>query len=340
MTDCNSIECWDEAKRLAGLIGLGPSAITSCIRFLVRDESAGCISNVSIACLETLMRSHSIRTCLYFATDTYRKEELANLPEFGHHQMIKLFTPGQIAAMIGLILLYRRIEKGCASTSFIPLGKICQKFALVGGAVGDAIPAIGLANGLLLGALRHLSVAMFLGIDEKGYLKHQRALKLDNRTFDIDTEVALWRTSHAQISSNMIQLLGLGVERAAEFSETYLNISRPLNECPAKLYKHRILLHWLETLYKTGQIPEMAHRGEFYPSQDASEKLFKNLEIINGQEEKASWISIRSSDVEMKQHPLLAQEPKVASSESANVLGEVLSDISREDLNLLEEASK
>ncbi len=304
-------EAWDEAKRISSLIGLAPNTFTTCVRFLRRDvdENNGQLSDVTAYCLRALLKSRNMRAALYYAVLSYRPEQLLNYKTLPAKAFQEIFSIEELACLIGVLFVFRRIKRGCPSEHFIPFAKTMHTYADIGALVGDAIPRIGLGRGLLLGTMRHLSCAMFLGVDQKNFIKYRRALRIEDRLFDIDAEIALWQCSHAHIGSFIIQLLGLGVSEASAYAQAILPTTMYENEMAADMYRAKTLLTWVDVFQRTGTAPNIVHRGEFYPTAVALSRLNEFVARVRKEGSLSYWLLKNWADLTPEAAEMLTVPP-------------------------------
>ena len=303
----DDLACWEEGRHIASLLTLTPNAFTTCIRFLRKDarENKGAPSAVTKYCLGVLLRNATVKSAIYHAALTYKPEMLAMYSVLDKQAFFEIFSASEYASLLGMLLLYRRVQKGCPPESFKPMADVLNSFTDIGGHLGIAIPEIGFANGVIIGAIRHLAAAMFLGIDEKNFKKMRRSLKIEDRLFDPDTEIKLWKSSYIHIASNMIQLLGLGVDLASSLAQGLFPTIKEETEMSKEVFRVRITVEWLESLYKTGAPPNIVHKGEYYPRAQALKVLTERVDEVRAGGSKYSWLSKTKADISPDTTPML-----------------------------------
>ena len=190
-----------EQAKYADLYGNFPSSFSTAVRALMKDEAAAQNAHWQ---LKRLLRGGSVRAASYFAAKTYWKYQ----GSVNADSLINLMDRHSIAALLGIIYLYRRAKKRAEEKEFALLTSDIHVRAEAGGFVGIAIPQIGFSVGLLAATIPYLAMAAFLLHDAKGFTEYRRRLKQSRRTSNIPEEMSRWGCSHAQIASSL--LIGLG----------------------------------------------------------------------------------------------------------------------------------
>ncbi len=343
MNDALEQNPWEAAKQLASLIGLGPNAITTCIRLLRKDveQNNNFPGKLSQYCLHSLLRGHTIKSSVYYAALTYRPGRTGAILAFNTPAFWEVFTAEELATILGMVLLFRRIKAGVKPESFAPIANAMHAFTDIGGHLGEAIPAIGLSRGILLGAVRHLASAMFLGIDEKGFVKFIRKLRGENKFFNPEAEIPIWHCSHAHIASYIVQILGLGVSEANALAQGLLPTSLSDAELPRETFRIKIAALWIEQLYRTGAPPSITHRGEYYPLAADLKRLVDAVAGVRKDGSRYSWLAKGRNDISHELTPALYDDTgrplsaRPASPESPPK--EIFNQLSVEEIRGLEE---
>jgi hypothetical protein len=289
---------WAEARRITVLIDLAPGSIATCIRFLRKDigNNKGVLSPVSRYCLRMLLKGANLRAALYYAALLLRPEKVSGNSKLTWDAYLEIFTLEELSYLIGVLFAFRRIKRGVSAEEFATHMKILHTFADIGALVGDAIPKIGMGRGLLLGSMRHLATAMFLGIDEKNFIKYRRALKLEDKFFDCESELAQWHCHHAHVGSYIIQLLGLGTDEATSFMQAASSETNPNAQFAPDIFRTRITFTWIEAFYNTGADPQIVHRGEYYPKAVDLQRITAAIATIR-KDGSSLWMTKNKGDL-------------------------------------------
>jgi hypothetical protein len=270
-----SAESWEQAKKYAAVIGNVSSLFSSCIRFLMKDYASGqkTLSTASKYSLGRLLSSPSFKAPIYFAAKAFKGEELEAKGKITPEELAALFTPDELAHLVGMLYVYRRLQRLAPEDEWKEISKLTHTHAQLGGLVGQALPRIGLSWGLLLGTVRHLSWGLFVVADKKVFTNYRRQTKIKKLSFDIPEETRLWGCNHLQVGSLVIQQLGLGTAIPQSINLGLLNHDTPDDRVSDEGYRARILWIWIEALKATGCQPDITHKGAYYPVKAAAEKL-------------------------------------------------------------------
>jgi len=270
-----SAESWEQAKKYSAVIGNVSSLFSSCIRFLMKDAAAGqkIISSTSKYALARLLSSPSFKAPIYFAAKAFKSEQLAQTAKLTPEQLAALFAPDELAHLVGLIYVYRRLQRIVPEEEWKEISRLVHTHGQLGGYVGQALPRIGLSWGLLLGSIRHLSWGPFVVADKKVFTGYRRTNKISKKTFDVQEETRIWGCNHLQVASLVIQQLGLGTAIPQAINLGLLSENQNSDQMPDEGYRGIILWTWIESLKASGKIPDMTHKGAYYPVAAAAEKL-------------------------------------------------------------------
>lgn len=294
-----SEESWQQAKQICAMIGLAPTSFSHAIRSLRKDaQSGGKLSPVSRYYVAMLLRSRSVRVCLYHAALTFYPAILEEFPVIHPETFPEIFDAEELSALLGMVLLYKRVRKGCDTEKFEAFSGMIHALTDLGGFVGLAIPKVGVATGTFVGGIRHIAMAMFLGIDQDNFIKYRRKLKLEGRSYDLRREVELWGCNHIQIATLMLQLLGIGLAEAASLLK-----GLEIEGLPERIVGEpneigpQVALLWLESLYGTGEPPKITHLGGYYPMATELKTLITRTEELRDSGSKLRWLSKTKADM-------------------------------------------
>lgn len=317
--ELGSPEAWENARVAAEILGAVPSSFSVCVRFLIQDftQNNNVISHTSKYNLRRLLKSPNFLAPLYFAARTFYPEKRSEFYPFTHNTLANIFSAQELAHIVALLFVYRKLHKHCDKEQWQFVAESVHVFGEIGGLVGQAIPRIGLARGMVLGAMRHLGKAMFLRVDKKGFTQHRRKLKIENMLHDLDEELKRWHCTHIQIGSILIQTLGLGVSFADSFvlGLSGDNINDPVLTKEAT--DIRVANFWIESLFQECKVPDITHKGEYYPLTDALEKLLELVELTRQNGSSYSWLEKTAEDITPQTCPELfkAEKPITADLE-------------------------
>lgn len=267
-TESNSSEAsWAEARKIAGLVSNISALFSTAIRFLRKDAEAKLptMSRVSGYAVERLLSSDSFKAPTYYAAVTFKPDVVTQSEYLSPRALAEAFSPAELANLIGLLYLYRRIQKGCDESEWSEISKLIHTHAQMGGYLGLSMKNVGLANGLLLGTIRYLSLGLFAGIEKKAFTQYRRNLKIQKKDFDLAEERKIWGCTHIEVASILAQSLGLGGDVAKALTTGLLLVGIPDKEIDTDAFRMRISWMWIRSLLLSGNPPEITHRGDFYP---------------------------------------------------------------------------
>jgi hypothetical protein len=323
--ELNTAESLEVARAYAGLIGEIPSSFSSTLRVLITDEEkhGGALSSTGRYLATRLLKSRGVLSAMYYGALTFREEKLNSLGGPSLENLTKSFSPMELAGLIGLLYLYRRVRSFSAPALWSELQPRIRAMLEMGGHVGAAIPRIGLTMGTFVGCFTDMTLCLFQKQDEKAFKEYRRHLKSSNLPYDLPGEMALWGCTRFNVGSVLLQMLGFGVATANAYSQG-LSCEHPLGEgLIPEAYRFKICAVWIEALLNTGAVPEMTHRGEFYPTQAASAVLLREAAIVKEKGTKHAFIEKTKEDVSPEKTPFFfpdtppAKEPEEAPAEAA-----------------------
>ncbi len=333
--ELNNADSLQTARAYAGLIGEIPSSFTSTLRTLILDEekSGGKLSSSGRFLALRLLKGPSLLASFYFAGLTYRQTKLAELGPVTPQTLIKVFTPYEIAGLIGAIYLYRKIRALVPESSWADISQLVRPTMEMGGHLGTSLPRIGFTIGLYSGGLAPLSLALFQKHDEKTYKEYRRHLRSSKLSEDLQFEMRTWGCTRYNIGSIFIQTLGFGVTTANAYSAG-MSCAHPLGEgLSSEAYRFKIASIWLASLLGSGKVPEITHKGEYYPTQTASSVLTQEATYIREKGSKHSFLDRVKDDISPESNPgLFGAATAPAPQGEPEVSAEVASLIKDEDL--------
>ncbi len=275
-------ESWEEARKVSSLVSNVSSLFSTAIRFLKKDAESGAktLSASSKYCLSRLVSANSFKAPVYFAAMTFQPESINQNGYVSPTDLASTFSPDEMATVVALLYLYRRIQKSCDEAEWNELSKQLHLHAELAGYIGRAIPNIGLSRGLILGSIRHLSLGLFLSVHKKSFVQYRRSLKIKKISFDLAEESSIWRCNHLQVASLLVQSLGLGGNLSKSITTGLLVTGLSDSEIDDEAYKMRILWTWVESLKRTGQPPQITHRGSYYPLKQDLDRLLSCVQTM------------------------------------------------------------
>ncbi|RIL10439.1 MAG: hypothetical protein DCC75_04345 [Proteobacteria bacterium] len=347
MPEYGTPESWEEAKEISSLAANIPNSFSTTIRFLRNDaetrKAEQGLSPASKFALGRLVRSPSFLSPLYFAALTFKPDKLTEMKGVTANHLIGIFGADELAAIVSLVYLYRRIRKGCDQEqwNFVDSSIIAQ--VDLGGFIGQSMERIGLSYGILASGMEHLATLMYLGVDKNGFIKYRRSLKKKGVSFDQVEEQQMWGCTHSQIASILTQPLGLGKVVGNALTQGLAPMDKgAIDSLSSEAYGVYIIAVWREALLKTGKPPDIAHKGQFYPRPDALNQLLERAQEIRSSGSKYSWLSKGKEDISPEKTPQLALRQAKAEVAEAVIEEEAAPEeatkefgVSQEDLDAL-----
>ncbi len=293
-------ESWDEAIKIANLIGEVPSLFSNALHFLRVDarDNNGTLGTHSKQTLKVLLNSPSFTAALHKAALTYRPRDTEGKVFKSRIAMAEIFSAGELHSLVSMLYLYRRIRKGCDPELFADHSAALIRDLELGGLIGTAIPGIGLKMALLVTGFPFLGMAMFLGIDKQGYKKQKTRLKINNERYNLELEQERWGCNHLQITALLLQSMSAG---AKIFDAVVLGLSaKTLEDAEAAespdVYRAKLTRVWLDNLLETGKSPDMTHKGEYYPLTDDLRVLEASANTVRENGRISGWLEAKRSD--------------------------------------------
>lgn len=330
--EINTPKSWEIAQAYAQKIGAMPPSFTSIIRMLLVDQEKnnGEISNANITQAALLLNSERLRAMFYFAVKTFHAEELEKESFLNKRKLAKFFSPSELSGIIAISLLYRRCRKRCSEDDFKQMSRNIQRDLNIGGYLGQSIPHIGLTWGMLVGGCRALAETAFLLHDKDGYMRYLNTKSKKNIDFDVDFETSRWGCTSIQIASTLLQSLGFGI-KYCESLVAGLDPRTPEEMIQNdNVYRVKVTRLWIDSLVNSGAIPDITHRGNYYPTEDNLQKLLSKIQVEPSPGSDLNWLDKEKEDITEETAPQLFRNGKQAAP--AQPTAEVTSSSPSEDL--------
>ncbi len=326
-TILNTAESLQVARAYASLIGEIPSSFSTTLRTLIADEekNGGKLSSNGRFLALRLLKSRGVLAPTYYAALTFRSAQLSALGGASLENLLRVFSPMDLAGMIGLLYFYRRVKNFTSQLVWDDVRPGILSAVEAGGHIGSAMSRIGMAMGTCVGGLGLLSLCLFQKQDEKAFKEYRRYLRSAKLPFDLSLEMSTWGCTRFNVSAVLMQLLGFGVPVASAYSQG-LTCTNPLGQgLTPEAYRFKITSLWLDSLLCSGEIPNIAHKGEYYPTKAASLILLQDVGTIKQQGSRYSFLDKTKDDVSPEKTPQLFGGASVPSKEA-----EVASDLAQQ----------
>ena len=299
-----SDQSWALAAKVAEPLIKVPSLFSTAVRSIIKVASEGegldqdSLRAAAASKAAFLIGvSPTLKAVLYFAAKSLHPNDLLNQKELDYRKLMKLFPPEELAMLIGVSYMYRRVGKLVEAAEWQRLAKTMNVQMRVGALVGETIQHVGSGYGMLIGAMRYISLGMFALKDLKNFQKYRRQCEKEGRLFDTKAERAEWRCDHLQVASILVQRLGFGMPRhpaAMALGLDALNVgveSLPRNiQEPVLCFQ--IALGLAESYHATGKAPTAGKEVDtaYLPPEEA-EDLERRVAVALKDQNAPEWLA-------------------------------------------------
>jgi hypothetical protein len=139
------------------------------------------------------------------------------------------------------------------------------------------MPKVGFAAGLLAGAFNYISIVPFMLQNPKVFKDYKRKCAAKGVKYDLKLEMEMMGCTHAHVCSFILPALGLGVAASQLVTEGLLCELGPIPTPDKDPYRVYIATVWINSLMKNGAIPDITHKGGFYPLKADLDAGFERL---------------------------------------------------------------
>jgi hypothetical protein len=308
-TSAESGAQWEIARKYSALFGNPPSSFTSLIRLLRMDDEKnnGAVSFHSKHQLQRLLRGLSFKSPFFFALKTYRAEQIEAMKLAAVADLIPLVKVSEIAAVLGLLYVYRRARKLCESSEWEFVTDSLHARVELGGFFGLAVPRVGFSLGLLCEGVPTLANVAFVMNDLKGFKEYRRTLKLSKKRHDLGYEAKRWGCTHVQIAASLLVSMGFGTDLVDALT-TGLSSPKLLEFKPqmASAYAASVVGIWVESLLQKGREPDMMHVTAYYPEKEPLQWLLREAARTSKEGSRYTWLEKKKEDLTRAAAPELA----------------------------------
>lgn len=306
---------WSSAVEYTYRLGPICTALPALIRALLVDDRVceGQLSAVTKYTVGRICSASNFKAMLYYSTEVIEPEHLRKNTSISVGQLIDLYTPADLAAIIVAFSLGRIIRKRIPADLLEAVRPHLAREAHIGLMAGLAVPQLGFAPGVLLGTLPHIGHALMSASDPSLYKRWKRSLK--GASFDERTkrERELWGCSSAQVGAMILIKLGFPTPSAQAFAFASESTGPVKSIRDPETRNVRIALLWLECLLNGQQAPKEVLPGDFFPFEGIRAGIESAIKQLTAPEQ--SWMERSSSDVSPDKTPQLFT--KVTSSPAA-----------------------
>lgn len=315
----------ETAKRIAQVtdkLGSVNSTISLCIRSIKANNSydapRGGLDDISRFELSRYLKAPSVKIPFYFAAERRMSDEQRAHPRSGSTEIIEAFNAHEIASILALTYVFKRLRTRIeADEDWQRVAKSVEEQIEIGARLGDSLPSIGYADGILVGGIRPLALGLFFLVDAKGYKDYRRDLKIKSKTYDLGEEEKRWGITHLDVACRLLLLLGFGQELASNF---YNGLSKKEDShLTDEQLRMRLLGLWIESL-AVGSAPPKIRGEEKHQATNscALDELFDICSQVRVAGLDNYWISRGKKDVNKQTHPKLFAAGDLNQGESAD----------------------
>lgn len=300
---------WDNARIYVAQVGLVPATFTSAIRMLKSNHQKNLQDNTAIFSTESkfltcrLLKSRTLLSPFFFATMTLYEEKLKKANGLSTEQLMRYHLPNDVANIIALTFYFRRIRGRCIPEAWAWLEKLVHEFGDTGILLGRAVPKVGVADGLVVGAMRHLALGLFMAKDNKQFQTYKRHLKTKEVNFDLHEELKIFSCTHVHIASLLLQLVGFGVPYADAFCRGV--VATPMENLPEDAARFRLASLYIDSLHDGKVPPAVADEETYSLGESELDRLIDETSRIQKSGSKFSWLAKNKDDISSSLTPQL-----------------------------------
>ncbi|WKZ57364.1 MAG: hypothetical protein QY326_01480 [Bdellovibrionota bacterium] len=258
---------WDLPRKLVASLGPLPANFTTCIRTVklaemrMENKDSSALTTLAFRQVQPVVHlSPTLKSVFYFAAHQLRERDLDALPNLDELSLLKLFSADELLAALSLALITRKVRRICDEEQWKRLFGHLRVHMELGYSVGATVVHVGGANGMLVAALRYLSMAMLMVKDLEKFKAYRRETIKKEALFDLASERKLFGCDHLQIASLLLQNLGYGsLIGEGMFASSQVPAGRFgewLREQDEVIQCWCAAILWTESLHATGKISD------------------------------------------------------------------------------------
>jgi hypothetical protein len=299
-------ESWSEARRLIAPIGHVPSNFSSAVRTMLGHyEKDTPLTSGSETHVLRILRNNTVKATYYYCAKAYRPSLLALNKQLTPRHFVRSFAPIEHAVILSYCVLFRSFVKRCDKEEWDYIQSPFYEALEVGARIGESVPQIGLAFGLLSRGIRYLSFAAYLLADKKTFKEYRRHLRSKDLAFDMAKESSLWGCNNVQIASLLLEQVGFNSTIVLEFASA---AERNNLKAPDALFgmKFRAAEGLLDHYMETGGIPTSLPAWTGSPltlGSDEAITLERALNEALAATSRIEWLNKGSANINPKSTP-------------------------------------
>ena len=265
-----------------------PSSFTSVIRLLVSDydKNPSGITDFGKFFVGRLLRSPSIKAPYFYASKLFRPSIIGDKSTpLSTLTLIREYNGYEHASLLSLIVIFRLMKQECEPDTFSLIVPRLSRCSSLGWFIGDAIPDIGAAHGMVAATFRVLGLLPLLRYDPVGFKEYWSYLHSEKKQLDPEYELHRWGCNSLQLGVLLCQKLGLGLKRALPLMNALTVPTTLATTSNEEEQRFRATEIWLETLINRRSTPIIPMPPKFYPNPTALTNLVKrSVETMLGQD--------------------------------------------------------
>jgi hypothetical protein len=316
-TEINSIDSearlgWQAAEELLRPFGAVAANFSEAIRLLVHHYELGS-NRLPLAAenhIVRLLKNSTIKATYYFLTKEHRPHVLSPGKLIDAKEFFEAYSPIEHAVILAYCYLSRNLSRRTDKDDWAYVENPLYEALTTGGIIGQGIPEIGLAFGLLSRGLRYLAFAPFLRENRRGFKDYRLHLKSKDLAFDIAYEENTFQTNNIQIAAIVLERMGFNHSMALEYVAA---ATRNKDHTPSQLYgiPFSMAEALLDSYMETGEILERTPvwtGREMGISVETRGTIMSKLNKAMSTKDHHEWLSKGSSSINPEQTPELFVE--------------------------------
>ncbi len=247
--------------------------------------------------LAECLRTPTIREGLLQLADNFYPRRLPLHRKVTSSDLLALIDYESCAALVALLYLFRKTKAALASQSqWQILSELVHERADTGYYLGMSLTNFGGALGLLVGAMRFLSLALIASTDPDRYGEYEEHLRARRISFDVTYELETWGFSHAQVAALYLQRVGYGrnVPLSIGMGLSPLVVRIPQNTLISKV---RAVSMWTESLVHRSKPPRLLDESRFGMKQQEIEQMLTGVKTLMESQVGLFWLEPRDVPV-------------------------------------------
>lgn len=246
-----------------------------------------------------LLKNNTIKAAYYFVAKAYRPQLLEGKSPLTVKDLFAGFSAIEHAAILSFCYLFRNLSKKSDKDEWEYVQAPLYEALSLGSAIGQCVPEVGLAFGMLSRGLRYLAFAPFLIGNRRGFKEYRRHLKAKDLPYDLACEQRIWECNNIQVAAMLLTYMGFNRTVAIQFVAA---VDRDPKVVPDELYgiRFRMADAILDSYMETGEIPEQcpAWVGKKLPlSAETRGNLLDSFRRVLSENTRIEWLNKGSTSI-------------------------------------------